>query len=263
MPGPEEPIPQLARQFLKEPHILRHLDLDFDHMAQDDSVSEKANGRYTSSGALQALFTGFNLPTIKLRILNLSCVNLRRAHHDLLPALDIPFLEKLSICSCQHAEDLLNALCQASQRSTMSLKTFDLYHAQHYIENVSTAIPKTLDPLLAATNAFLASISPLRNLFICLRGFDQLPDVASVGWHGPSLRLLFIDVRKAKGPLAITYSAQEWATLCMCLRNIYQFDMTFPVARADCDISLHEEFEHYIVSSRGILYSLEAQWVHH
>lgn len=249
-PGPQEPLPQVAHQFFQEPNNVRHLILELDHMAQDDSTNEKVNGRYTSSGALQALFGGLKLSTVRLRTLDLAGINLQRSHHSLVPALDIPSLETLVICKCQHTEDFLEAFCQARPKSSsMNLTSFEIYHAQLYqSEDPNTPTTKGPDPLLAAINTFLATISPLRKLSICLRGFDGLPSIASVARHGPSLRTLFIDIRKAKGPLAVTYPLRGWETLCMSLENIYQLDMTFPAARADCELWNHDIFCEYMVS---------------
>lgn len=248
-PGPQEPLPQVAHQFFQEPDNVRHLILELDHMAQDDSTNDKVNGRYTSSGALQALFGGLKLSTVRLRTLDLAGINLRRSHHSLVPALDIPSLETLVICKCQHTEDFLKAFCQARLKfSSMNLTSFEIYHAQLYqSEDPNTPTTEGSDPLLAAIDTFLATISPLRKLSICLRGFDRLPNIASVARHGPSLRRLFIDVRKAKGPFSITYLLQEWEILCMSLENIYQLDMTFPVARADCELWNHVMFCEYMV----------------
>ncbi|KAL8852498.1 MAG: hypothetical protein Q9221_002622 [Calogaya cf. arnoldii] len=149
MPGPSEPLPQIARQLLQKCQTLRQLSLEFDYMAQDDSTVEDTNGRYTSSGALQALFTGLDSSTIRLRSLDLTGVNLGGTHHN---------------------------------------------------------------PLLAAINTFLAKISGLRNLWICLRGFDQLPEVAQVAKHGSTLRWLFIDIMTHKMPTLRKLGINNWPT---------------------------------------------------
>ncbi|KAL8679358.1 MAG: hypothetical protein Q9186_004363 [Xanthomendoza sp. 1 TL-2023] len=209
MPGSNEPLPQVARQFLQEPHHIRELDLNLVHMAQDEGKDGRINGRYTSSGAVLALFSGLKPST---------------------------------------------AIGGAAQRSSMNLRKFELYHAQAYqIQDPSTATTTTkLDPLLAAVNMFLANVPPLRTIWICLRGFDRLPDVASIANHGSTLRWLFIDVRKAKGPLAVTYPLSEWETLCSSLKSIHQLDMTYPVARTDCQIEDYEDFCRHVSATASV-----------
>ncbi|KAL8688349.1 MAG: hypothetical protein Q9224_004905 [Gallowayella concinna] len=254
MPGSNEPLPQVARQFLQEPHHIPELDLNLVHMAQDEGKDGRINGRYTSSGAVLALVSGLKPSTVRLQTLDLTGVNLRCSHRILMSILDIPSLQNLCVIKCKHAEDFLKAIGGAAQRSSMNLRKFELYHAQAYqSQDPSTATTTTkLDPLLAAVNMFLANVPPLRTIWICLRGFDRLPDVASIANHGSTLRWLFIDVRKAKGPLAVTYPLSEWETLCSSLKSIHQLDMTYPVARTDCQIEDYEDFCRHVSATASV-----------
>ncbi|KAL8997404.1 MAG: hypothetical protein Q9169_003335 [Polycauliona sp. 2 TL-2023] len=230
-PGRHEFDSKAVRQLLQQSPKLRRLKLDFVRLDQGDN--ERTDMRCGSSYALYSLFSSLPPSSISLRSLSLSGVYLRQSRQDGMLALDFSFLEKLQICRCHHAGDFLDVFCQVAQTSMINLKAFEIYHAQTYVEDPESAT-KPIDPLLAAINTFLERIPPLQNLLICLRGFDKLPDVASVAKHGTSLRRLFIDVRKAKGPLVVTYPMQEWQLLCTSLQNLHQLDMTFPVMRADC-----------------------------
>ncbi|CAO1597659.1 hypothetical protein XANCAGTX0491_001463 [Xanthoria calcicola] len=249
MPGFLEPIPQVAHQFFQEPHHIRHLILELDQMA---SLDEGQDPRSSSSAGLLELFGGLERSTVRLQTLDLAGIDLLFSRQSLVLALDIPSLESLVIRRCEHAENFLQAFRSTrSKPSTMNLTSFEIYHAQIYQNedpDTSTAEEQGPDLLLATIDTFLTTISPLRKLSICLRGFDELPNVASVARHSPSLRTLFMDVRKAKGFAAETYSSREWETLCTSFERIYQLDMAFPQARVDRKL-WHDEFSDFMSST--------------
>lgn len=248
MPGTMEPAPQIAHKILQESHNLRRLDLEFQHMAKDDTTSNDLHGQRTSSGAIRTLFKGLQPATVGLRNLVLTGVNLQSSR-ALVLALDLPMLEGLQIFQCHHVEEFLKAIVGEKKKSPANLRRFEIYHGQAYRsgQSSSTSTGRS-DPLLAAINAFLASSPLLHNIWICLRGFDELPEMTTITRHGLTLRELFIDVRKAKGRSVILYPLPDWKALCGSLQNIHQLDMTYPVARADLDIHNHIAFCDYIVS---------------
>lgn len=248
MPGFREPIPQVAHQFFQEPHHLRHLILELDHMAKLD---EGQDPRSSSCAGLVELFGGLGQSTVRLQTLNLAGIDLLFCRPNLVLALDIPSLESLVIRRCGHAENFLQAFRSTrSKPSTMNLTSFEIYHAQIYpTEDPDTSTEDQIpDHLLATIDTFLTTISPLRKLSICLRGFDRLPNVASVARHGPSLRTLFMDVRKAKGSSPATYTSREWKILCTSFERIYQLDTAFPKARVDRDLQKQVNFSGFMVS---------------
>ena len=248
MPGTMEPAPQIARQILQESHNLRRLDLELQHMAKDDSSSNDLHAQHTSSGAIQTLFKGLQPATVGLRNLVLTGVNFQSSR-ALVLALDLPMLEGLQIFKCYHVEEFLKAVVGGKKESPANLKRFEIYHGQAYRSGQSSSTTtRGPDPLLAAINAFLAISPLLHNIWICFRGFDELPEVTNITRHGVTLRELFLDVRKAKGPSVILYPLPDWVALCGSLQNIYQLDMTYPVAKADLNIHNQKAFCDYIVS---------------
>lgn len=248
MPGLLQPIPQVAHQFFQEPHHLRHLILELDHMAKLD---EGKDPRSSSCAGLLELFGGLEQSSVRLHTLVLAGIDLLFCRPNLVHALDIPSLESLVIRRCEHAENFLQAFRSTrSKPSTMNLTSFEIYHAQIYqTEDPDNSTEDQIpDHLLATIDTFLTTISPLRKLSICLRGFDELPSAASVARHGPSVRTLFMDVRKAKGSSPATYTSREWETLCTSFERIYQLDMAFPEVRVYRTLQMQREFYEFIVS---------------
>ncbi|KAL9034900.1 MAG: hypothetical protein Q9180_005154 [Flavoplaca navasiana] len=252
MPGTMEPAPEIARQILQESHNLRRLDLEFQHMAKDDSTSNDLHAQHTSRGAIQTLFKGLQPATVGLRNLVLICVNLQSSR-ALVLALNLPMLEGLQMFKCYHVEDFLKTIVGGKNNSPANLRRFEIYHGQAYrSEQSSSATTREPDPLLAAINALLASSPLLHNLWICLRGLDELPELTNIIRHGSTLRGLFLDVRKFKGPSVILYPLPDWKALCGSLQNIHQLDMNYPVAKADLNIHNHRAFCDYIKATSTI-----------
>ncbi|KAL8884082.1 MAG: hypothetical protein Q9215_007789 [Flavoplaca cf. flavocitrina] len=252
MPGTMEPAPQIARQILQESHNLRRLDLELQHMAKDDSTSNDLHAQHSSNGAIQTLFKGLQPATVGLRNLVLTGVNLQSSR-ALALALDLPMLEGLQIFKCYHAEDFLKVIVGGKRNSPANLRRFEIYHGQAYRSGQpSSTTTREPDPLLAAINAFLASSPLLHNIWICLRGLDELPEMTNITRHGPTLRGLFIDVRKLKGPSVILFPLPDWEALCGSLQNIHQLDMTYPVAKTDLNIHNHRAFCDYIKATSTI-----------
>ncbi|KAL9036951.1 MAG: hypothetical protein Q9180_004002 [Flavoplaca navasiana] len=252
MPGNTEPAPQIARQILQQSSNIRRLDLQFQHMAKDDSTGNDLQGQYTSCGAIQFLFKGLNPATVGLHNLVLTCVNLQSSR-ALVLALDLPMLEGLQIFKCYHVEDFLKTIVGGKNKSPANLRRFEIYHGQAYrSEQSSSTTTREPDPLLAAINTFLASSPLLHDIWICLRGFDELPELANITRHGSTLRGLFLDVRKFKGPSVILYPLPDWEALCGSLQNIYQLDMTYPIAQADLNIHNHPIFCKYVKATSTI-----------
>ncbi|KAL8880172.1 MAG: hypothetical protein Q9192_008076, partial [Flavoplaca navasiana] len=253
MPGLTEPVPQIAHQIIQKSHNLRHLRLELQNMASNDSTSDEIEGHYTSSGAMRTLFKGIQPATVSLCYLALTCVNLQRCRESLVSALDLPMLEELRIIKCYHAEEFLTILVEERKKSLKNLRTFAIYHGQvHPSEELDDTTPREARPLIKAIDEFLASSPSLYNIWICLRGFDQLPNVKNITRHGSTLRWLFVDVRKAKGLPGTIYALPEWRELCGSLRTVYQLDMAYPTVKTDFNISKHPEFCDYVGATTTI-----------
>lgn len=262
MPGPAEPLSQAARKFLQDHQEIRALGLEFSHMEQSLEVGEVDN-LYTSGGAVQALFTGLKPSAVCLRQLELTGVNLRGSHRDWFSTLNLQALEELSVVHCRNAEDFLAALNKSVDRPSTQLQEFTFYHSQQWNPpNPGTAagsitksvrVLEELDDLVGSTSNTLVWV------WICLRGFDKLPNATKIAQHGKSLKRLFVDVRTQKGPWAVNYPLEEWRQLCSSLENIRQLDATYPPVVADCNIDIYSDFSDQVVSDT-VLYKLS--WQH-
>ncbi|KAL8732705.1 MAG: hypothetical protein Q9181_003861 [Wetmoreana brouardii] len=249
MPGRDESLPQAARRFFQEHREIEDLRLDFSHM-RDDIQNAEANVLCTSSGAMQAFFADLEPSTVCLRILTLVGVDLRGNHRDFLSAVDLRTLSELFIFSCQHPEDFLAALNGRQGQSPITLKELTVHHSRHWQPldpGTGTGNNTESNRLLIELDTLMRSTSDtLEMLAICLRGYDKLPSVTTIAQHGKKLEELFIDVRKQKGPWAITYSLEEWQTLCSSLKNIRQLNAPYPPVVADADIDGYPEFRDYV-----------------
>ncbi|KAL8935399.1 MAG: hypothetical protein Q9216_005446 [Gyalolechia sp. 2 TL-2023] len=249
MPGFGESIPRAAYDVFRNHPEIRDLVLRYWHIRSVDEQHQDPNAAQTTKGDLKSLFKGLGPSTFCLRSLDLARVDLRGCHCDWLSALNFQALSELILLNCVHPQDFLKAVSKATENSPLRLTDFTLYESQDWG-------PSTRDLLVGEVNHFLRGISKsLRTLWICLRGFDTLPDAVAVAQHGNTLRWLFIDVREQKGPSEVTYPLADWQTLCRSLDRVRQVDVVYPSVEADCQIREHEEFYDYVVS---LLMSLAA-----
>ncbi|KAL8719607.1 MAG: hypothetical protein Q9225_003408 [Loekoesia sp. 1 TL-2023] len=256
MPGINETMPRAACEFFRKHHEIRHLVLDFWHMDpfnDENDEHDEQDPAETGNGDLEALFAGLQPSTICLHTLDLTHVNLRGTHCELITALNFATLSDLTLLKCNHSQDFLKAMNKASKNSLLQLKEFTLYQSEDWPSTTGMGDNTAPNPLLDEVNEFLNSISKtLREIWICLRGFDRLPDAASIAQHGKTLKWLFIDVRKQKGPWAVMYSLQEWQMLCRSLAHVRQIDAGYPHVVADCQFGYYEEFFDYIHATCSI-----------
>lgn len=258
MPGINEPMPQAACEFFRKHQEIRHLILDFWHIDQFSDEDDEQDPAETGNGDLKALFAGLQPSTICLHTLDLTHVDLRGTHSELISALNFATLWDLTLLKCNHSQNFLKAMNKASERSPLQLKEFTLYQSEDWPSMTATGDNAAPNPLLDEVNEFLNSISKtLREIWICLRGFDQLPGAASIAQHGKTLKWLFIDVRKQKGPWAITYPLGEWQMLCRSLVHVRQIDAGYPPVVADCRLGHYEKFFDYVVRPLTSLFSLQ------
>lgn len=195
-------------------------------------------------------------PVTSLHTLDLTGVNLMSSH-KLVSTLHLPVLTRLTVAACGHTEVFLAALARSAERQPLSLKSLMVHHAQAWDEDNPTAEPSdsARQPLLISIDILLANVqSCLRQVWICLRGFDTMPLIRGVACHGSTLRRLFIDIRPEKRAVgSCTYNLDDWRALCESLKNIQQLDVVLPepdACRCNPDGNL---FDNYIVSPPGHL----------
>ncbi|KAL9578718.1 MAG: hypothetical protein Q9212_005540 [Teloschistes hypoglaucus] len=249
MPGPNEPLLQVAWDFFRSHPEIRTLHLDFSHMQRGKDESEKDPLR-SSSGALQAFFKGLDTSTAVLKSLTLTGVDLRGSHSTAMVAIDLKTLSELYLYSCNDTNDFLAALNEGSAGYPLRLKYFKLYHARRWQPPSLTMGDALSNRLLEEVNKLLGSnTNTLEEFWICLRGYDKLPDVSQIIGHGKTLKWLFIDVRKQKGPWAINYSHPEWRKLCAHISNLRRLDSTYPPVVADCKFHKHMDFCQHVANA--------------
>ncbi|KAL8672317.1 MAG: hypothetical protein Q9168_003201 [Polycauliona sp. 1 TL-2023] len=214
MPNLGEPMPEIGIELFKQHDTIRVLRLDLLHMHPETGGGEISEA-LTSGGGMNKFFADLLPSSVHLKELNLKGVNLSSCHKGLLSALDLPKLACLSLVGCQNAEHFLTALAKGPKVQSMQLKNFVLYHAKYWGPEDATEDADEIDPLLAAVDLFLSSIpASLDILWICLRGYNKLPDVKGPMHHGATLRWLFIDVREQKGADRTRfYCLEEWRLL--------------------------------------------------
>ena len=258
MPGDNEAMPEVACELIRQHSTIRHLKLDLVYMrpsSDNDDVDEEIDGRLTSKGGMRALFGNLKASSAHLWTLHLTGVDLSDCHRDLLSALDLSKLSSLTIVKCQHVEDFLAAVAGTSNLDSMQLKCLVLYQSKKWqiadpVNPPSGENEGEPDPLLAAIDLLLLSMpATLTDIRICLRGFNKLPHVDGLVHHASTLRWLFVDSRKQKGPDGIsTYSFTDWQRMCNSLCSIRQLDMAYPKVSADCRVLGHLQFCQYVVS---------------
>ncbi|KAL8702517.1 MAG: hypothetical protein Q9201_004307 [Fulgogasparrea decipioides] len=257
LPGFGEAMPQAACDLVRRHREIRTLILDLWHMEQlDHGEDHDIAAAYTSSGGMQALFKGLEPLSVCLHSLDLTGINLRGSHDDLISTLDLGALTYLGLFKCQHPEDFLKALNKAAETSPLHLDSFHIYHSRQWQppEPAADAEDDTEpDRVLVEIEALLGTASnTFENIMICLRGFGKLPKTASIAQHGRTLRWLFLDVRKQKGPWALTYPLEDWQTLCGSLEKIQQLDAAYPPVVADCRTGKYSDFCDYVRATVAI-----------
>ncbi|KAL8927594.1 MAG: hypothetical protein Q9172_001304 [Xanthocarpia lactea] len=215
MPGVNEAMPAVACELLRQHSTIRYLKLDLVYMragSDNDDVDKEIDGPLTSKGGMRALFGNLKASSTHLWTLHLTGVDFSDCHQDLLSALDLSKLSSLSIVKCQHVEDFLAALAGTSDLKSMQLKCLVLYHSKKWqiadpVNTLSGEDEGEPDPLLAAIDLLLLKMpATLTEIWICLRGFNKLPHVDGLVHHSSTLRWLFVDSRKQKGPDGINLS---------------------------------------------------------
>ncbi|KAL8860824.1 MAG: hypothetical protein Q9178_002854 [Gyalolechia marmorata] len=262
MPGDNEAMPKIACELLRQQSTIRHLKLDLVYMrpgSNNDDVDEEIDGRLTSKGGMRALFGNLKASSTHLWTLHLTGVNFSDCHRDLLSALDLSKLSSLTIVKCQHVEDFLAALAGTSDLNSMQLKCLVLYHSKKWqiadpVNPPAGEDEGEPDPLLTAIDRLLLNMpATLTDLWICLRGFNKLPSVDGLVHHSSTLRWLFVDSRKQKGPDGIsTYSFTDWQRMCNSLCSIRQLDMAYPEVFADCRVLGHPQFCQYVKETASL-----------
>lgn len=256
MPGPGEALSQAACELFEAHNEISHLTLDLYHLREDDKVgwddSSTANG-----GILRKLFQNLKPSSSRLRILELNSVDLHGSHDTIGSAIDSECLKELIIANCPNAEKFLMAANKKREkRSPLGLTRFVLYHARVWQPtNHAAGADDNMKSigLIKELSTFLASTTKsLRELWVALRGYDELPDVSSIISHGPTLEWLFLDVRVLKAAPAATYSLPRWQELCTSLKVVRQVDTAYPSVVADCHLENYE-FCEFVVSAHTIL----------
>ncbi len=184
----------------------------------------------------------------------MNSVDLRGSQDAIGSAINPKCLKELTIAKCLHAEDFLRAANEKlGKRSPLRLTLFVLYEAREWEttnhaaevddDMASTSLVKELSTFLTST------AKSLRELWVCLRGHDALPNVGSIMSHGSTLEWLFLDIRILKGAPAVTYSLPQWQELCASLKVVRQIDTAYPSVVADCHLEDYEEFRDFLVSA--------------
>ncbi|KAL8991751.1 MAG: hypothetical protein Q9169_007685 [Polycauliona sp. 2 TL-2023] len=252
MPQMDEAMPKIGCELFNKHDTIRRLELDLVHM-HVDTDGDKIKEALTSGGAMNAFFGGLTSSSAQLTTLDLRGVNLSVCHEKLLSALDLPKLSSLTVIKCQYPEHFLAALAESPSVGSIQLEEFVLYHSRNY-ESPDDDEAVESDPLLAAAELLLTKLSPsLQELWICLRGFDRLPDVKSLVHHGSTIRWLFMDVRERKGPNGIrNYNLMDWRMLCKSLKDIQQLDMIYPKVVTPYMTAAYPEFCDYVRETASI-----------
>ncbi|KAL8689168.1 MAG: hypothetical protein Q9218_005097 [Villophora microphyllina] len=182
-----------------------------------------------NSYAIQSLFQDLPSLTLCLHTLDLAGVDLAGCHTDLLVALNLSVLSKLSFRKCWHAEDFLVALVKAAGESPLNLQHFSIYHSVPWIFFLDDGgSDQDRDRFLEALGSLLDHTSKkLCELWVLLRGFDMNIDIDKITQHGPTLKWLFLDVRVRKGSWATLYSLPDWRKLCGSLEVVEHFDAAY------------------------------------
>ncbi|KAL8961226.1 MAG: hypothetical protein Q9193_002188 [Seirophora villosa] len=250
MPCPEEGVSWVACRLFKQHVEIEDLILDLWHMPQHDEDDAYFHWLDSSATLLRKMFTGLEHSCRHLRKIELSSVNLQNSHQHLVPALQLNCLAKLKLVKCRRPEDFLCALAGAGEHKLPSLKKFAIYHSRAWEPAV---ILSESSGLVAAISDFLRNCSiSMRKLWICLRGYHELPSPSSIARHGSTLQWLFLDIRKKKGPWAPRYGYEEWRLLCRNLTAVRQIDTTYPAVVADCRNDRDSQFSLYISATVNI-----------
>lgn len=253
MPDEDEEVPAVACELLQQHREIRHLELDLFCMSADE---DEEKFPYRSMDAMHTLFADFKLAPLGLVTLHLDRANLKNSQRDLGPALRLEALKELKIVQCKHADIFLTALLRETtslRESPMQLERLIIYYDQSGGVFRDPAMTRDPDPIITALNVFLTSKrGALHEIWICLRGFQNLPNATSVAEHGSTLKWLFVDVRRTKVARAITYALIDWRVLCRSLQVLQQLDSAYPSVVADGNFYKHMDFVQYIVSP-GIL----------
>lgn len=251
MPHMNEAMPEVACELFKQHETIQYLKLDLVHM-HPDTDGGNIKESLTSSGGIHALFGNLVPSSTHLRNLRLKGINFIGCHKELISALDLSSLLGLTIANCQNAEKFLAALAKSPGIQSMQLTGLTFHHSKEWQpsnpDNLLGTEPE-IDPLLTAVDLFLLNTpASLKDLWICLRGFDRLPRVNGLIHHSSTLQWLFVDVRERKGPGSIhAYTLEDWQLLCSSLGSIQQLDMAYPEVVADSQIILYPEFCAYVV----------------
>ncbi|KAL8850286.1 MAG: hypothetical protein Q9221_004796 [Calogaya cf. arnoldii] len=131
MPQLNEAMPEIACKLFKQHDSIRRLQIDLVHMYPDTNGGEIKES-LTSSGAIHALFGNLGPSSAHLRALHLAWVNLSSCHKDLLSALDLPKLSRLTIVKCQYAEKFLAAIANSASIHSIQLEEFILYESRQW-----------------------------------------------------------------------------------------------------------------------------------
>ena len=248
MPDLDEEVPAVACELLLQHRKIRHLEIDLFCMLD---IEDEEEAPYRSMDAMHTLFAGFKLAPFSLATLHLDRVNLKNSQQDLGPALRLEALKELRIIQCKHADMFLAVLSQTTslQEHPMQLERLIIYHDQTGDVVRNPAMTRDPDPIIRALNVLLMSnTGALHELWICLRGFQNLPNATSVAEHGSTLKWLFLDVRRTKVARAIPYSWTDWKILCQSLKVLQQLDPAYPSVVADGGFYEQKDFVEYIVS---------------
>ncbi|KAL8900915.1 MAG: hypothetical protein Q9207_005461 [Kuettlingeria erythrocarpa] len=191
MPGPGEALSHAGCELFQQHREINHLTLDLCHLRDDDEAgwgdSSAANG-----GILGKLFRHLKPSGNCLRILELNSVYLRGSQDVIGSAINPKRLKELTIAKCLHTEDFLMAANKKlGKKDPLRLTRFVIYHARDWKltnhapdadnDMASTRLVKELSTLLTSTT------KSLRELWVCLRGYDALPNVGSIISHGSTL----------------------------------------------------------------------------
>lgn len=257
MPGPGEALSQAACELFEAHREISHLTLDLYHLRKDDEVGW--DDPSTANGALlRQLFRTVEPSISRLRILELNSVDLRGSHDTIGSGINPECLKELVIANCPNAEKFLMAANKKlEKRGPLGLTRFVLYHARVWQPpNHAAGADDNMGSmdLVEELSTFLGSTSKsLRELWVGLRGYDELPIVSSIVSHGPTLEWLFLDVRVLKAAPAATYSLGQWQELCNSLKVVRQVDAAYPSVVADCHLENYEEFSEFVVSAHIVL----------
>lgn len=250
MPGIHESMSQAALDFFRSHPEIQNLALHFWHMEPNYDHDQEQNAAQTSKGALKAFLTGIEPSTFCLRTLTLADVDLRGCQREWISALNFDALSELTLSNCIHPQDFLKAVTKTTTNSPLHLKSFILYQSQAW-DDGPTLLPS---PLVSKVNKFLNGVSKsICDLWICLRGFPDLPDAATIAKHGETLLWLFIDVRERRSSEGIAYPIREWETLCRSLVKVQQVDVVYPHVEAACQNHEYGMFRDHVVSFFSIV----------